>query len=88
MDNLTWYSGVMQFCRASDSCGRCPYHLLANTEIRNEQQRPCFASKENLENLTRWLAQRPFEDDDIQELADRIADEDDDEYLLKDFPKD
>ncbi len=94
MNNREWYSEVIRFCRLSERCSQCPYHLLGkrgDTESVNE--RPCFSSSEALMALSSWLA-LPVEgamngesggDEDHQWLRDLIKmqfDGDEDEELL------
>jgi|LFRM01.1.fsa_nt_gb hypothetical protein len=96
MNNREWYSEVIRFCRLSESCACCPYHLLGqNQEAGEHDRRPCFASSEALLALSGWLDQ-PVEGtihtdsvdgDDNQWLRDLIKmqfhdDDDEDELFL------
>ncbi len=97
MNNREWYSEVIRFCRLSESCACCPYHLLGKCqEVGMYDRRPCFASSEALMALSSWL-DLPVEGtihtesvdcDDNQWLRDLIRmqfhDEDDEDELFLD----
>lgn len=97
MNNLDWYSEVIRFCRLSERCACCPYHLLGKSqESTKPEERPCFASPEALMALSTWL-DLPVEgtsniegpdDGDNQWLRDLIRlqfdEEDDEDDLLLD----
>ncbi|NMA22396.1 MAG: hypothetical protein GX938_02675 [Spirochaetales bacterium] len=87
MNNREWYSEVIRFCRLSESCTTCPYHLLGKAQHPStEQPRPCFASAEALESLSRWLdlpvdgsVENHFDESDTHWLRELIRNEFDDE---------
>lgn len=100
MNNLEWYSEVIRFCRLSESCACCPYHLLGTGQDAGQQgERPCLTSAEALNALSAWLG-LPIEgtihidsadDEDNQWLRDLIRmqfnddDDEDDLFLDEDF---
>jgi hypothetical protein len=87
MDNCTWYSDVIRFCRQNDTCQHCPYHLVNDTKI--DGTLPCFSSKENLALLSDWLGQphqgQSVPGEEIESMMDEIVQEDDEDYLMHDL---
>ncbi len=99
MTNREWYAQVIQFCRLSERCSTCPFHLLTNQpDPPDDQERPCFASKEALLALDAWLSQEHGKitgeeeeaeaEDDHQWLKELLKvqfhqDEDDDEFFCE-----
>lgn len=99
MNNREWYSEVIRFCKLSESCARCPYHLLGKSQETGALEgRPCFSSPEALLALSAWLDlpvegathSEATDNDDAQWLRDLIRmqfhddDDDEDELFLDD----
>lgn len=100
VNNLEWYTKLLQFCHLSEQCETCPFHLL-NAEPSHER-RYCLNSEKNLLTLDAWLAthhgetdeedeeQGPSHEDDHQWLRDLLRvefeeTEDTDLFIEEDF---
>ena len=85
MNNLTWYSQVINFCKLSSQCNQCPYFIL--TDMQEGLNRPCMEKKERLLALSKWLqdstgAPKQVLNEEVESILGQIEDEDDENYLL------
>lgn len=79
MNKQEWYSKVIGFCQLSSVCSVCPYHLLTDKEAYPDPNtRPCFASKQALQELDAWL---------IEPHGDKEEEQENDNQWLKDLLK-
>jgi hypothetical protein len=98
VNNLEWYSKVMEFCHLSQTCEQCPFHCMQESTDQETQNFHCFKDKENLKALSEWLAspcrekseEQDLGNSDNQWLKDLITkqfdeDETDDDFFLEEM---